>query len=248
MALPYEPRRDPVSGLPADYYTQWLPRTEEAAAIDLNGHDFDAVACAGDFHGVAVGALTAAAHGKALVIACARDVVTLGSYQSGDRLAYVDDFFTLGASQSHTLKMLGPDARVTATYQAQVREYTCLARTREEPRYDQHLARCRHELFTDLSPHLGTFDALVCCCGSFRSLALASLAGASMGLPVVIVCDRPHDEVVSHIVTLGDFDPRMRLCYVDAAPAALEYMNQGGPARITATYGTQSRQFTAVSQ
>lgn len=248
MALPYIPSRDPVSGLPADYYTQYLTRTEEAAAIDLNGRHFDAVSCAGDMHGIAVGALAAAAHGKPLVIACARDVVTMGSYEPGMRVAYVDDWFTLGASQSHTLKMLGPGARVTATYQAQVREYRCLELTREEPGYDRYLSVRRSELFTDLSPRLGTFDALVCSCGNFRTLALASLAGASMGVPLVIVCDRPHDEVVSHIVTLGDFDPRMRLCYVNGTAAALEYMNQGAPANITATYGTESRQFTPVSQ
>jgi hypothetical protein len=260
MALPFVPKRDPVSGLPGDYYAQYLTRAQEDISTDLGipgigacARDFDAIACAGDFHGVALGAVAAAILEKPLVIAGVRQVVTVGGYVPGMSLCYVDDFFTLGASWPHTTRSLGPAAAdITATYQAQVREYQRLRPSPGGERAsDRYLASARDEMYADLYPNLGSFDALVSCGGSLHDLALASVAAGSLGVPLVIICTRHHEEVVSHIVTVGDFDPRMRLCHMapESGPQrrhALEYMNQGSPALITASYCAGTRSYESA--
>lgn len=228
---------------------------------DLMPHvkDFDAVACAGDFHGVALAAIAAAHLGKPLVIVCQRphgdatpQVRSLGSFTPGQRLLYVDDFFCLGASWSHfsAWAQQHVPGSVVATYAAQVREYKSLA-TRRQSTDDSpaDLTRIKDAMLADLLPHVREFEAIVCAWDA-HGTALAAVAAAYLGKALVVVCTQPHEDVVSHIVTMGTFDPRMRLLHLDHGQdgqATLAYLNQGETANVVATYGPLGRSYSATT-
>jgi hypothetical protein len=80
------------------------------AMQDLYPYDeeFDAIVCAGDMHGAAIGAVIAAALGKPLMIVCAKrhrccvsHIVMIGDVTPTLRFLYVDDMFPFGASKRH---------------------------------------------------------------------------------------------------------------------------------------------------
>jgi orotate phosphoribosyltransferase-like protein len=111
------------------------------ACDDLRSHwdEFDAVVCAGDFHGVAMAAVVAAVLDKPLMIVC-RDprntvslIVPVGALDFHRmRYLYVDDAFTFGESLAKVFAYLdssGTPAPVVATYEVTTRTY---ARTGRE--------------------------------------------------------------------------------------------------------------------
>lgn len=254
------PELGPVSGLPAGAPPA-LTVVKEAMTGDLLGHEreWDAVICANDFHGVALAAVAAAKLAKPLVVVGTTPhdgsppqvLVLGGQLHPGMRFLYVDDFFCLGASWRHVTGWLAARFRgiITATYAAQVRDYqpTDQAAVPLLPAGPGTLAlrESRNVLMTDLLPHVRKFEAIVCAWDS-HGTALAAVAAAWLGKALVIVCTHAHEDVVSHIVTIGDFDPRMRLlcmCPPDDANRAslLAYLSQSAPANIVATYEAASR-------
>lgn len=120
------------------------------------------------------------------------------------------------------------------------------------PNYANALTRTKDCMVSDLMPHVTDFDAIVCA-GDFHGVTLAAIAAAFMGKPLVIVCTHDHTDVVSHIEVIGEFDPRMRLLYVDdffalgaSLRRTLDYLNQSKPANVVATYEAQIRDYQAV--
>jgi orotate phosphoribosyltransferase len=102
----------------------------------------------------------------------------------------------------------------------------------------------------DLLPHEDEFDAIVCA-GDMHGVAIASAIASVLERPLMIVCVRDHACVDSHIVTIGDVDPRMRFLYVDdwfsfgaSKKRTFAYMNQSAKARIVATYAAATREYT----
>lgn len=112
-----------------------LTQAMQDAWWDLNPHidDFDAIVCAGDFHGVALSAAIAGFLHKPLMIIC-RDprntvslIVPIGEVDFRDsRFLYVDDAFTFGRSLAEVFAYMdssGTPAPVVATYEVTTREY-----------------------------------------------------------------------------------------------------------------------------
>jgi len=104
------------------------------ASEDLWPHraEFDAVVCAGDFHGMCLGAVIAAALDKPLMLVC-RDrevptqslITTIGECRPDGRYLYVDDWFWGGASLRNVFAYMNQSARspVVATYECNTRAY-----------------------------------------------------------------------------------------------------------------------------
>lgn len=258
MVTEYQPPElGPVSGLPAGAPPA-LTAAKEAMTCDLtpHAHEFDAIVCAGDFHGVALAAVAAAKLSKTLVIVCkqahgdsAPQVKALGEFRPEMRLLYVDDFFCLGASWRHVADWLARygQATVVATYAAQVRDYRQVAPLPPGEPATGHLSRTRDALVADLLPHARKFEAIVCAWDP-EGTALAAVAAAWLGKALVIVCTHGHEDVVSHIVTIGDFDPRMRLLCMcppgDVSRAGLlGYLSQSARPNIAATYEATGRDY-----
>lgn len=110
------------------------------AAGDLDPHrdEFDAVVCAGDFHGTALAAVIAAAFDKPLMIVC-RDprntvslIVPIGDVDfHRTRFLYVDDAFTFGKSLREVFDYMdscGEPAPVVATYEVTTRKFAYTGR------------------------------------------------------------------------------------------------------------------------
>jgi orotate phosphoribosyltransferase len=102
---------------------------------DLSPHwgEFDAIVTAGDFHGVAMGAVIAALLNKPLMLVC-RDprntvslIVPIGDIDFRKmRFLYVDDAFTFGKSLREVFDYMnscGERAPIAATYEVTTREY-----------------------------------------------------------------------------------------------------------------------------
>lgn len=113
------------------------PLTEMVAGVceDLEPHagDFDAVVAAGDFHGMALGAVVASVFDKPLMLVC-RDprntvslIVPIGDCNFRSmRYLYVDDVFTFGKSLHEVFSYLdscGEPAPVVATYEVNTRTW-----------------------------------------------------------------------------------------------------------------------------
>jgi hypothetical protein len=124
------------------------------AEDDLADHlgDFDAVVCAGDMHGAAIGATIAARLNKPLMIVCTKQhrccvshIVMIGDILPSMRFLYVDDMFAFGASLRHTFTFMRKNSRraitrhrrrlfaymnqsapcaIVGTYEASTRTYT----------------------------------------------------------------------------------------------------------------------------
>jgi orotate phosphoribosyltransferase len=112
-----------------------LTQVWDNAVQDLRQHrgKFDAIVCAGDFHGVALSAVIASMLDKPLMIIC-RDprntvslIVPVGDVDfHRDRFLYVDDAFTFGKSLREVFDYMdssGTPAPVVATYEVTTREY-----------------------------------------------------------------------------------------------------------------------------
>jgi hypothetical protein len=112
-----------------------LTRAWDNAFADLYPHttEFDAVVTAGDFHGVALGAVIAAGLGKPLMIIC-RDprntvslIVPIGDIDfHASRFLYTDDAFTFGKSLAEVFAYMdssGTPAPVVATYEVNTRTW-----------------------------------------------------------------------------------------------------------------------------
>jgi orotate phosphoribosyltransferase len=96
--------------------------------------DFDAIVCAGDMHGLALGAAISAFAGKPLMMVC-RDprtftvslINTFGDCKPrGQRYLYVDDWFTFGKTLREVFDYLdssGEPAPVVATYEVNTRTW-----------------------------------------------------------------------------------------------------------------------------
>ena len=110
--------------------TDTLREIKDKAWADLRVHEreFDAIVCAGDFHGVAISAAIAADFGVPLMMIC-RDkqiptqslIVCIGDCAPDLRYLYVDDFFQFGHSLRAVFDYLdssGNRAPVVATYEA----------------------------------------------------------------------------------------------------------------------------------
>jgi orotate phosphoribosyltransferase len=102
---------------------------------DLEPHkgEFDAIVCAGDFHGMAMGAVIAAEFDVPLMLVC-RDprntvslIVPIGDIDfRAMRFLYVDDAFTFGKSLREVFDYMnssGDRAPVIATYEVTTRKY-----------------------------------------------------------------------------------------------------------------------------
>jgi orotate phosphoribosyltransferase-like protein len=113
------------------------PLTEMVAGVceDLEPHagEFDAIVCAGDFHGVALAAVIASVFDKPLMMIC-RDprntqslIVPIGDLDFHRmRYLYVDDAFTFGKSLRNVFDYVnscGEPAPITATYEVNTRKY-----------------------------------------------------------------------------------------------------------------------------
>lgn len=105
------------------------------AADDLEpfASDWDAVVCAGDFHGVAMASVIASMFDKPLLMIC-RDprntvslIVNIGDVDFHNmRYLYVDDAFTFGKSLAEVFAYMnssGQPAPVVATYEVTTRKY-----------------------------------------------------------------------------------------------------------------------------
>ncbi len=114
------------------------PLTEAGAnaVLDLREHqeEFDAIVVAGDFHGVALGAVIAALLDKPLMIVCRAVsmptqslIVPIGDLDFRRmRYVYVDDAFTFGNSLKRVFDYLdscGEPAPVVATYETSTRTW-----------------------------------------------------------------------------------------------------------------------------
>lgn len=114
------------------------------------------------------------------------------------------------------------------------------------------LREYRKQVAKDLSAHCGEWDAVVCA-GDMHGVALATVVAEEFDLPLMIVCARAFDHVVSSIVTIGKVSPTMRFLYVDdffsfgaSLAHVFKYMNQSRPARIVATYEAETRDYNSV--
>lgn len=251
----YEPPELNLAGLPAGAGPA-LMQAKDAMTYDIGPYagEWDAIVCASDFHGVALAAVAAAHVWKTLVVVTPQcngggEPLVIGHYEPGMRLMYADDFFRLGASKRVVQDWVAtqPGTVITATYAAQQREYL---RTVDQPRVPvpgslSELARARDEIVADLLPSAPGYQAIVCAWDP-RGTALAAIAAASLGKVLVIVHTAPLEHVVSHIVPIGDFDPRMKLLFMCAgtpADDALSYMRQSEPCAIIATYDAHERAY-----
>jgi orotate phosphoribosyltransferase len=109
--------------------TDTLREIRDKAWADLRVHerDFDAIVCAGDFHGVAVSAAIASDFGVPLMMICRAPnlptqslIVTIGECTPDLRYLYIDDFFTFGHSLRSVFDYIdssGTPAPVVATYE-----------------------------------------------------------------------------------------------------------------------------------
>lgn len=263
MLPPYEPPKLlPVSGLPAGAGPA-LTQAKTAMINDLlpHAHKVDAVICAGDFHGVALAAVAAARLCKPLGIVCASPhgtvaspLLAIGELPPRARLLYVDDFFCLGASLRHVLDWLarsGDGYELAATYAAQERSYQQLTPPRFCEYGDKPLTAALDVIMSDLLPHAREFEAITCA-WDYHGTALAAVAAAWLGKALVIVCTRAHEDVISHIVPIGDFDPCMRLLCMSheasgpALKATLGYLSQSAPANVVATYEAGEGTYTTL--
>lgn len=106
------------------------------AMQDLFPHrdEFDAIVCGGDRHGMVLGAAIAAYMGKPLAIIwrspvswTISDITCFGDVlPRGQRLLYVDDWFTLGRTKAEVFAYLdscGEQAPVVATYEVNTRRW-----------------------------------------------------------------------------------------------------------------------------
>ena len=121
------------------------------------------------------------------------------------------------------------------------------------------LREIREKACADLQEHEGEFDAIVCA-GDMHGAAIGAVIAAELNLPLMIVCAKPHDDVISHIVTIGVVDPRMRFLYVDdfmpfgaswnytSKNAMIQYMNQSRPANIVATYQAATGEYEMLKK
>lgn len=104
------------------------------AIEDLADHleEFDAIVCAGDFHGLALGAVIAAILDKPYMMVC-RDqhiptqslIVTIGDCGPKMRYLYVDDWFWGGATLRRVFDYMNQSATspIVATYECTTRTY-----------------------------------------------------------------------------------------------------------------------------
>lgn len=129
-----------------------LTQITEDAEDDLRDHlsEYDAIVCAGDMHGAAIGATIAARLNKPLMIVCTKQhrccvshIVMIGDILPSMRFLYVDDMFAFGASLRHTFTFMKNNSRrlarnrtrlfaymnqsapcaIVATYEASTRTY-----------------------------------------------------------------------------------------------------------------------------
>jgi len=115
------------------------------AMADLAEHrdEFDAILTGGDFHGLALGAIIAAAFDKPMMSVCQQNdhgctvqhTVCYGDVTPGMRWLYVDDFFGFGRTLSTVFTYMNqvqqhvpgyPPANIVATYEATPRKYELL--------------------------------------------------------------------------------------------------------------------------
>ena len=123
------------------------PLTGMVAGVceDLEPHagEFDMIVAAGDFHGMALGAVIASVFDKPLMLVC-RDprntqslIVPIGDCDFHTmRALYVDDAFTYGNSLKSVFDYLdssGTPAPVVATYEVLTREYKETGRVVRNP-------------------------------------------------------------------------------------------------------------------
>lgn len=120
-----------------------LAVAKDAMLADLipHMHEFDAVACAGDFHGVALASLVAAGLYMPLVIVCqphhdvqptethqcvVSHIVMIGEFHPAMRVLYVDDMFSWGKSLKHVRDYVdqSEQANLVATYEYLTRKYS----------------------------------------------------------------------------------------------------------------------------
>lgn len=120
------------------------------------------------------------------------------------------------------------------------------------PRSPSRLAVAKDAMCADLLPHIREFDAIVSA-GDFHGMALGSVAAAALWKPLMLVCAKSHDDVVSHIVCIGDIHPEMRFLYLDdffafgaSLAHVMAYMNQSKKANIVATYEYVTRDYQVI--
>lgn len=118
--------------------------------------------------------------------------------------------------------------------------------------YTSYLTSIKDTMIQDLMPHVNEWHAIVCA-GDFHGMALGAIAAAMLGKPLALVCTHQHEEVVSHIVILGEqeFDPDGPLLYLDdmftlgaSLANTMAYLSQSRPANIVATYEAMKRRYT----
>lgn len=115
------------------------------------------------------------------------------------------------------------------------------------------LTAYHRNIVDDLSAHTPEFDAIVVG-GDMHAVAIGAVAAAALGKSLMTVCTCQHDCVVSHIVTIGDVDPRMRFLYMDdfysfgaTKRSTFDYMRQSDTPNIVATYQAITRDYVKVT-